>query len=351
MTSTSHALDKLASIGLNPVGHGPMDPDRQASEGAPAVAFADIVRVVNASTVIEVGSWEGRSAIVWGNCLSQQSSTWLIVCIDTWLGSTEMWFRDAGDWSRAKLHLTDGFPSVYSTFASTVRRAGYEQQTVALPIDSSQGIGILNELGITADIVYVDAAHDFENALRDMRAARLLLDPDNSRALILCDDFMPLWAGVREAVFVSAQETGARVMVKGSQAALVPISAQPSMVDELVQLGWAEARPVVEVNPTIGEDNSIARLTQELRAAYESVGVARSTIRVQREENRNLRKSRNELRQRIKDLRASPRMASVRRDDELARVQEELANVLRSRSWRMTAWIRRLRALRIRQNR
>ena len=345
MSSTNEILSQLASIGLRPIGPGEIAPDRAAAVGAPSDAFADIVDAVNAKSVIEVGSWEGRSAIIWGQLLSARATDWLLVCIDTWLGSTEMWHRADGDWSREKLRLNDGYPTVFATFTSTIRRAGLETNTVALPIDSAQGIEILRQQEVHADIVYVDAAHDFTNALRDIRHAHELINAENPRSLVLCDDFMQLWAGVREAVFAIAHETGARILVKQSQAALVPASAGESMIDELVAVGWSEARPETTENEVAHGDETVARLTSELREAYIIISKANFDLRDQRIELREVKASRRELRERIREMRKANSPATGDRGEELKTVKAELANVLNSRSWRMTAGLRKLRAL------
>lgn len=345
MPSPIEMLTRLASIGLRPVGPGEIAPDRVAAVGAPSDAFADIVDVVNATSVIEVGSWEGRSAILWGQLLSERATDWLLVCIDTWLGSTEMWERDLGDWSREKLHLKDGYPTVFATFTSTIRRAGLEANTVALPIDSAQGIELLRKQQVRADIVYVDAAHDFTNALRDIRHAHELINVDNPRSLILCDDFMPIWAGVREAVFASALETGTRILVKKSQAALVPASAGEPMIAELVAAGWKEARPETTQNGVAHGDDTVARLTSELREAKILLGKANSDLRDRRIELRELKSRRREPSEPTSEGRERNFRGTGGSGDELNRLRAELANVLNSRSWRMTAGLRKLRGL------
>jgi len=340
MTSASATLAQIASIGLRPIGPGEIDPTRAAAPGGPANAFADIVQVVGATTVIEVGSWEGRSAILWAEYLSERTADWLLICVDTWLGSYEMWPRESGDWSREKLRITDGYPTVFSTFASTVRRAGFENHTVALPIDSAQGMELLKRHQVTADVVYVDAAHDFLAALNDIRRARELINPVNPRSLVLCDDFMRQWSGVMEAVFASAQETGSRILVRDCQAALVPSTAGQEMVDELLALEWREVSVESVVGPASSANDSVARLTGQLSETYGIVYRANESLREKRKELHDLKVARRALEKNLRQMRKKV----TRHREELTTVRSELAGMLNSRSWKMTAWIRTVRA-------
>ncbi len=344
MPSPQTLLPLLAQIGLLPLGAGEVHPDRPITHGGPEEQFADVVRVVSARTVIEVGSWQGRSAIAWGSALAEAGDDWLVMCVDTWLGSVEMWERPTGEWSREGLFINDGLPSVFLTFTSNIRRTGYGDHVVAVPMDSAQGLELLSRRGVVADIIYVDAAHDFANALRDIRQSLTLLDPQNPRSIVLCDDFMRQWAGVREAVFASAHETGSRILLKGTQAALVPATAGAPMVDELLALGWKEVSIEPDIDSVESDDTSVARLTSELRDVYGIVMRANLLLRAKRHEVRELKANRRALQQEIRATRGGSSGEKQRLRAELTRVRAELASVLNSRTWRMTAWIRKIRS-------
>lgn len=335
----------LAQIGLLPLGEGEVDDDRPVAHGGPEIEFREVVNAVSARTVIEVGSWQGRSAIAWGTALADAGDDWLVMCLDTWLGSLEMWERPTGEWSREGLFVKDGLPSVFATFRSNIRRAGYGDRVIAIPLDSAQGLELLSRHGVVADVIYVDAAHDFANALRDIRQALNLINTENPRSLVLCDDFMPQWAGVREAVFVSAHETGSTIMLKHSQAALVPPTAGTSLVDELRALGWQEVPLEPQIGGVASVVDPISRLTRELRDTYGIVMDANASLRARREELQALKETRRVLREQIREMRMNEGKDAPRVRQELLSVRAELATVLNSRSWKMTAWFRKVRAM------
>lgn len=339
MTSLHTLVTRLSSLGLEPVGDGPVDDERPTVEGGPESAFRDIVAVLRPTCVVEVGSWEGRSAVLWGRLMSEYTADWLLVCVDTWLGSLEMWERDTGDWSRAGLHLKDGYPTLFATFASNVRRAGLESRTVALPPDSAQAASLLRRHKVTADIVYVDAAHDFTNVSRDIRHAHGLLNPANPRSLVLCDDYMSAWPGVQEAIHVVANEIGATILVKDFQAALIPATAPETVSAELDALGWREISLEIEPKSADLVEDRIAWLTTELRDRTRTIGKLREKLDCVQPELLKARAEIRTLRQRRRALRARVGVLGA----ELRKTQERLTRVLSSRSWAITAPLRRLR--------
>jgi len=345
VSSPQTLLPLLAQIGLLPLGHGEVHTDRPIRHGGPEEQFADLVRVVSARTVIEVGAWQGRSAIAWSSALAAAGDDWLVMCLDTWLGSLEMWEQPSGDWSRERLFVKDGYPSVFATFRSNVRRAGIGDRVIAIPLDSAQGLELLARNRVVADIIYVDAAHDFMNALRDIRQALQLINTENPRSLVLCDDFMRQWAGVREAVFVSARETGSTIMIKHAQAALVPPTAGTALVEELRAFGWKEVPVETEIDGAGFIVDPVSRLTRELRDSNGIVMKANESLRVRRAELQALKETRRVLREQLREMRVSKSNDAPQMRQELITVRAELAAVLNSRSWKMTAWIRKVRSM------
>ena len=108
-----------------------------------------------------------------------------IVCIDTWLGSSEHLIAP-DPMLRASLRYVNGFPSLYYTFLSNVIAVGLQDVITPFPMASDGAATVLARLGVQADFIYIDAAHEYEAALRDMNLYWPLLKPDG---LMLCDDY------------------------------------------------------------------------------------------------------------------------------------------------------------------
>ena len=168
-----------------------------------------------------------------------RNTSWSLVCIDSWLGSDRIRRLTGGEWGMENLHLVDGYPTLYATFATNMRRANMEHNVIPVPLDSAQGLALLQSCGVAADVIYIDAAHDFASVRTDIELALALRNPGNSAALIVCDDFGPNYPGVVRAVLEQAGRARLRVLLRDQQAALVPREADV-VITELINRGWVE---------------------------------------------------------------------------------------------------------------
>lgn len=154
-----------------------------------AIQYTGIYR---AQTIVEVGSWLGGSTLRF----AQNAPRARIYCVDTWLGASEFWY-DLNDPDRhQRLELVHGYPSVYYQFLSNVVNAGYADQISPLPMDSQMGARVLLHHNVSADVIYIDASHEYEDVLRDIDAYARVLKPHGT---LFGDDYTT-WHGVRDAV-------------------------------------------------------------------------------------------------------------------------------------------------------
>lgn len=124
--------------------------------------------------VVEFGSWCGRSAVA-------MSTATRVVCVDHWQGSAE--HRGAianglNPWHEFVRH-TSNYPNI---------RAINADLATCDPLEL---------VGERADMVFVDASHDYASVRRDILSAIWLLKPGG----LLCGhDYCELWGDVRRAV-------------------------------------------------------------------------------------------------------------------------------------------------------
>ena len=90
-----------------------------------------------------------------------------IICVDTWLGSPEHWSRKSSDFYNS-VQILNGMPRLYFTFLGNVVRAGVEDVITPFPMTSENAAEFFNKIDIKFDIVYVDAAHEYGPAKRDL---------------------------------------------------------------------------------------------------------------------------------------------------------------------------------------
>ena len=153
-------------------------------------------------SILEIGSWKGRSAINMARHVKNRGLASEVVCVDTWLGSSEHWLKEQPDWFRSLL-IHHGRPQLYNTFLSNVVRAGLQDTITPFPCTSETACIVLGKLNFYFDVCYVDAAHEYAAVKRDLTGAwPLLREP----GVMIGDDYD--WKGVRDAVDEFALEKG-----------------------------------------------------------------------------------------------------------------------------------------------
>jgi len=150
--------------------------------------------------VFEVGSWKGLSACKMAETLKRlQFTNFKIVCIDTWLGAPEFWTSGIDDTTRGiSMNFVNGYPSVFYTFTKNIKSLNHHDVIVPFPISSIQAADVLQYYNIMADVIYVDASHEYHAVKDDITAYMKLLKPNG---VIFGDDYSPVaWPGVVKAV-------------------------------------------------------------------------------------------------------------------------------------------------------
>jgi predicted O-methyltransferase YrrM len=166
-----------------------------------ASIFSDLICRVHPSWIFEVGSWYGGSALHMANIIKEQGLPTEILCIDTWLGSLEHW-----EGYEEQLQLVEGYPTIYFQFITNVWFSGHQDIIHALPMPSFQAAEYLKHTNTRADLIYLDAAHDYESVLRDLRDYYSLLSP---KGILFGDDYRG-WPGVTTAVDEFAAARGCK---------------------------------------------------------------------------------------------------------------------------------------------
>lgn len=146
--------------------------------------FVELIDKLKPQLIVEVGSWKGRSAIRMAHAALRHHDDIEIICIDTWLGSYEHWLNI--DKNLGKERLRNGRPDIYEKFLSNILHSNLEKYITPFPIDSINGLLSLKELGVEADLVYVDAGHEYLSVQIDLQLSASIVRPGGC---ILGDDF------------------------------------------------------------------------------------------------------------------------------------------------------------------
>jgi SAM-dependent methyltransferase len=138
-----------------------------------------------------------------------------IVAIDTWLGSPEH-VRELGQQREL------GYPRLYTQFLANVRFYEADGLVYPFPISSVQGGHFLEQNGVLADIIYIDAGHEYEAVLLDIIVFWRILRPGGT---MLLDDFT--WPGVQRAVTEFASASAASLESNGNVARIIKHATPP----------------------------------------------------------------------------------------------------------------------------
>lgn len=123
-------------------------------------------------TVVEIGSFEGRSTIwILGNLLKNDESR--IYCLDTWQGGVE--------------HVRENFGDVWSRFSENISESGWQEKVVIKKGYSKGNLLDLWHNELKADFVYVDGSHQASDVLTDLVVGFEIL---KSGGVMICDDYV-----------------------------------------------------------------------------------------------------------------------------------------------------------------
>lgn len=169
--------------------------------------------------IIEVGVWKGSSVIHMAQHLKKCRLDSCIIAVDTWLGSVEHWINDE---RRADLRRENGRPNMQSTFMTNCCAASVSEYVLPLPIDSINASILHKHYGIFANILHIDAGHDYDSVKADLQNWWPILKPGG---IMLCDDYCPIadnpefWPGVRKAVEEHALANDIEIRYEGGNKA------------------------------------------------------------------------------------------------------------------------------------
>lgn len=193
-TLRTHAFDGIAPV---------TNPDNQGwtHKEFPRVAhnaLRDHLPKDRRGMIFEVGTWKGRSACLFASFAKDIGRDVDIVCIDTWLGAPEFWTWGMDDKDRGiSLQCKRGYPQVYYTFLDNVYAQGHHDVIAPLPLPSLQAAEVLRYHNLHADVIYIDASHEYDAVLADLTAYWPLL---KSGGVLMGDDYDQFWSGVQRAV-------------------------------------------------------------------------------------------------------------------------------------------------------
>lgn len=136
------------------------------------------------TSIVEVGTWLGASALF----MSQWTKA-DIICVDTFLGSNEILWRDGN------VKIGQEFDSIYKQFCINISNNFSNNQISPLTMTSSSAAQLFSHHRVTVDMVYIDAGHSEREVYSDLQDWWPL-----TNKVLIGDDYSKNWPGVIRAV-------------------------------------------------------------------------------------------------------------------------------------------------------
>ena len=159
----------------------------------PHPTFQMMIEAVRPSLIIEVGTWRGNSAIYMAEHAKSLGLDTTIICVDTWLGGIEHGFGTPLNQYLLRKH---GYPQLYFQFLANVMHRGHQDTIIPFPATSTIAARWFRYYGLKADLIYIDASHEYEDVKADLENYAECLSP---RGYMFGDDYLT-WPGVTQAV-------------------------------------------------------------------------------------------------------------------------------------------------------
>ncbi len=162
--------------------------------------FREIIEKVKPSLIIEIGSFLGQSTITMANALKDFKLNSKIICVDTWLGSSEHWRSDKCNLMSLFNYFENGISAMYDQFIINMIINKVDDIVIPIPNTSSNAFDIFKWKNIKADLIYIDGSHDMLDVISDIERYSKILSPTG---FLFGDDYVS-WEGVRNGVNFSA---------------------------------------------------------------------------------------------------------------------------------------------------
>ncbi|KAM7277188.1 hypothetical protein ACFE04_019054 [Oxalis oulophora] len=182
--------------------------------GSNGAVFSNLIHKVKPRVIIEVGTFLGASALHMAELTRGLGLQTQILCVDDfrgWPGFRDKLFRD--------LSMVNGDVLLLQQFLQNVIDSNHTGSILPIPFSTGSVLEKLCLWGVFADLIEIDAGHDFNSAWADINRAYRILRPGG---VIFGHDYFTAAdnRGVRRAVNLFAELNGELTATKNLESDL-----------------------------------------------------------------------------------------------------------------------------------
>jgi predicted O-methyltransferase YrrM len=178
--------------------------------------FDRLIGNIHPDVIVEVGVWKGASLIHMANICRARGWGTVLYGVDAWVNSVGFMI---GNPPESQIPVDWQEPTMYEQFLFNVKMSGHEERIIPVWNFTRWAADCLRHWGVVADLLYIDAAHDEDAVLDDLRRYWEILRPGG---IMFGDDYSPTYCGVPQALQRFCKEKGRTFQVEGCQWFLDP---------------------------------------------------------------------------------------------------------------------------------
>lgn len=172
--------------------------------GENAHVLSQVISEKKPKYILEMGSWNGSGSTQF---ILNRAPDAHVVCIDHWSTDENDYVQKEFDINEVR-KIWNHIEILFETFL--VNTWDYQNRLTPLKAKTVNGLQTLGKLNIPFDIIYIDAHHDYESVLHDIKVSYKLWP----NATIVGDDYT--WPGVRQAAHEFADKHNLNLVVVGN---------------------------------------------------------------------------------------------------------------------------------------
>lgn len=139
-------------------------------------------------SILEIGSWAGNSAVLWGDAIKKNNGVGTVFCVDPWEPYLKSSDKEKVNVATLIMDRALAKGKIFKLFLHNIKSSNLSNMVFPIKGSSSDILPLLKDRSF--DVIYVDGDHSYSGIMKDLQRATSLLAPGG----VLCGDDLDLQA-------------------------------------------------------------------------------------------------------------------------------------------------------------